>query len=477
MEQNLTILNQELRVINIGTSKFKEDLDLQNVEAVQYDWRPPAGGNVQLINALDLLQGSEEIEVANQKTIKIIKEAHPFLVDIDQAINVIPGMHKKLILHSGPPIEWKNMAGPVRGAIVGALLYEGLAANHEEAEQLAASGEIEFSPAHHYDAVGPMAGIISPSMPVHIIENRTHGNRAFCTVNEGLGKVLRFGANSKEVIQRLKWIEEIFAPGLKKALAFTNGIDIKAIISQALHMGDECHNRNKASTSLFYREICDYFLQTDLSKEEVREVARFIQENEHYFLNLSMPACKSSLDAAHGIKNSTIVTAMARNGVEFGIRVSGLGKNQWFTAPANFIKGMFFPGYSEEDAAPDLGDSTITETMGIGGFAMGASPAIVQFVGGEVQDAIAYSEQMYEITAGENSNYSIPTLNFRGGAYGIDIRKVVETNILPVINTGMAHKEAGIGQIGAGIVHPPVECFEKALSYFLDRYNEEEGDE
>nr|WP_301540581.1 DUF1116 domain-containing protein [Enterococcus gallinarum] len=351
-------------------------------------------------------------------------------------------------------------------------MYEGLASNQEEANELAESGEIEFAPAHKHDAVGPMAGIISPSMPVHVVENRTHGNKAFCTVNEGLGKVLRFGANSEEVINRLKWIEETFAPALKKALALTDGIDLKSITSQALHMGDECHNRNKASTSLFYREIIDYFLQTDLSKEELRGVTKFIRENEHYFLNLSMPASKSALDAAHGVKYSTVVTTMARNGVEFGIRISGLDKDQWFTAPANFVKGMFFPGYTEEDANPDLGDSAITETMGIGGFAMGASPAIVQFVGGEVQDAINYSEQMYEITVGENSNYSIPTLNFRGGAYGIDIRKVIETSILPVINTGMAHKKAGIGQIGAGIVHPPFECFEKAITAFVDMYKE-----
>jgi hypothetical protein len=317
-----------------------------------------------------------------------------------------------------------------------------------------------------------MAGIISPSMPVHVIENRTHGNRAYCTVNEGLGKVLRFGANSKEVLDRLKWIETTFAPALKKALALSDGIDLKSITSQALHMGDECHNRNKASTSLFYREIIDYFLQTDLTQGELRDVVGFIKNNEHYFLNLSMPASKSALDAAHGIPYSTVVTTMARNGVEFGIRVSGLGEKEWFTAPANFVKGLFFPGYTEDDAAPDLGDSTITETMGIGGFAMGGSPAIVQFVGGDVEDAISYSEQMYEITVGENTNYSIPTLNFRGGAFGIDIRKVIETNILPVINTGMAHKEAGVGQVGAGIVHPPKACFEQALLRFKETYEE-----
>ncbi|WP_019375980.1 DUF1116 domain-containing protein [Virgibacillus halodenitrificans] len=471
------LFNQSLHVVNIGTSKFKEDLDRQGVETIQVDWQPPAGGNLELIKALDLLQDNEKVERANKEAIKRIKDAHPFLIDIDLAVNVIPDMHNKKILHSGPPIAWENMAGPMQGAIIGAMIFEGMATNEEEARAMIDAGEIEFGPCNEHSAVGPMAGIVSPTMPVHVIENRTHGNKAYCSVNEGLGKVLRFGAFSDEVIDRLKWLRDVFAPALKKALALTDGIDLKSITAQALHMGDECHNRNKASTSLFYREIGDYFLQTDLDTCALREVLRFIQNNEHYFLNLSMPACKSALDAGHGVPYSTVVTTMARNGVEFGIRISGLGEKEWFTAPANFIKGLFFPGYSEDDATRDLGDSAITETMGIGGFAMGGSPAIVQFVGGEVDDAIQYSEQMFDITVSENSNYSIPTLNFRGSAFGIDIRKVIETGILPVINTGMAHKVAGIGQIGAGIVHPPKECFEKALVRFHNVYGEDGGNE
>ncbi|NBJ71061.1 MULTISPECIES: DUF1116 domain-containing protein [Clostridia] len=466
------LFNEKLHVINIGTSTFKDDLDLQGTEAIQFDWQPPAGGNIELINALDCFQDNERIDNANKEAISRIKAAHPFLVDIDLAKNVIPGMHSNMILHAGPPIAWENMAGPVQGAIIGALIYEGLANNEEEAKALVANGEIEFAPCHEHSTVGPMAGIVSPSMPVHVVENRTHGNKAYCTVNEGLGKVLRFGAFSEDVIQRLKWIRDVYAKALKKALALSNGIDLKSITAQALHMGDECHNRNKASTSLFYREIADYFLQTDLDTEQLREVMQFIKDNEHYYLNLSMPACKASLDAGHGVPYSTVVTTMARNGVEFGIRISGLGEKEWFTAPANFVKGLFFPGFSEDDAARDLGDSAITETMGIGGFAMGGSPAIVQFVGGQVADAIHYSEQMYDITVSENSNFSIPTLDFRGTAFGIDVLKVIESGILPVINTGMASKIAGVGQIGAGIVHPPKACFEKGFMRFYEVYGE-----
>lgn len=457
------LFSRELKVVNIGTSNFKKDLELQGVEVVQVDWKPPAGGNIELINAIDKLSNNPLVLEANKEAVNRIKQSHPILIDVDKAINVIPGMTENTILHSGPPIKWENMSGPMQGAIIGALIYEGKASNEEEARALASSGQIEFAPCHEHNAVGPMAGIISPSMPVHVILNKTYGNFAYCTINEGLGKVLRYGAFNDEVINRLKWIEKEFAPALKKALKETDGIDLKSIIAQSLHMGDECHNRNRAATSLFFKEISLLFLKAGVDIEITKRALKFIKENDHYFLNLSMPACKASLDAAHGIKGSTIVTTMARNGVEFGIRVSGLGEKEWFVGPANKVKGLMFPGFKEDDASPDIGDSAITETMGIGGFAMGGAPAIVQFVGGTVEDALNYSLQMYEITESENTTYSIPNLDFRGTPMGIDVVKVVQTGILPIINTGMAHKVAGIGQIGAGLVHPPKECFEKAL--------------
>ena len=461
------LFSQELKILNIGTSKFKDDLEFQGQDVLQLDWVPAAGGDIELLNIIDELSSREDIKEANKKAVERMMNSHPMLIDIDKAINVIPGMKENMILHSGPPIEWERMAGPMKGAVIGALIYEGRAKNEEEAIKIASSGEIEFSPCNEYCTVGPMAGIVSPSMPVHVVYNKTYGNYGYCTINEGLGKVLRYGAFNDEVIERLKWIEEEFAPTMKKALkSIDGGIDIKSIISQAVHMGDECHNRNKAATSLFFREITSYIIDTDVDIDIKKRVLNFIKMNEHYFLNLSMPSCKVATDAAHGVENSTVVTTMARNGVDFGIRVSGLGEDQWFTAPANMIKGLMFPGFKEEDANPDIGDSAITETMGIGGFAMGGSPAIVQFVGGTVEDAIGYSEKMYEITVGENTNYSIPTLDFRGSAIGIDIVKVIEKGILPIINTGMAHKVAGIGQVGAGLVSPPMECFKKAILEF-----------
>ena len=378
-------------------------------------------------------------------------------------------MKRNMILHAGPPVTWERMCGPMKGAVIGGMILEGLARNRQEAEALAASGDVLFEPCHHHSSVGPMAGVVTWSMPVWVMENKTFGNRAYCTLNEGLGKVLRYGAFSEEVIARLRWMAEDLAPALKKALVRHGPIDMKSLIAQALQMGDEGHNRNRAGTSLFIREIAPDLVMLDESREKIARILTFIHGNDHFFLNLTMPSCKCTVDAAASIEGSSVVTTMARNGTEFGIRVSGLG-DQWFTGPAGMVEGLYLPGFSAKDAAPDIGDSVITETAGIGGFAMAAAPAIVKFVGGSARDAIRYTQQMYEITVAENDTYQIPTLDFRGTPTGIDLLKVVETGILPAINTGIAHKEPGIGMVGAGLVHPPENCFHDALEAFAEKY-------
>ncbi len=466
----MKLFNENLKIINIGLKSFKNDLEMQGQKVAQVNWTPSQIKNVELLDKLDDILKDEKIKEANKKAVKLILESTPFLVDIDYAKNVVPNLSDKMILHAGPPVTWENMAGPVKGAMIGACIYEGWAKDDKEAIKLIESGEVKFDCCHHHNTVGPMAGIVSPSMPVHVIENTKFGNKAYCTVNEGLGKVLRFGAYEESVINRLKWIESTYMPNLKKALKLSGPIDLRNITAQALHMGDECHNRNKASTSLFFREIAPYIVKVSKTEEELNEIFNFLQKNDHYFLNLSMPACKSSLDVARNVEYSTILTVMARNGFEFGIQISSLG-NKWFTGKAEDIKGLYFPGYSEKDACPDLGDSAITETMGIGGFAMAAAPSIVQFVGGKVEDAISYSKSMYSITTDINNNYTIPNLNFKGTSLGIDLLKVIEKEIRPVINTGVAHKDAGVGQIGAGIVHAPMICFEKALEEYIKKYN------
>jgi hypothetical protein len=425
---------------------------------VDVDWRPPAQG----IEHLRLTRAGIDIDAANAQVCERIKTGRPALAGMGIARDVIPGMHDRMILHAGPPIAWERMCGPTRGAVMGALIYEGIAQDEAEAERIAASGEIEYSPCHHHHAVGPMAGVVSPSMPVFIIENKTFGNRAFCTQNEGLGKVLRYGGMGPEVYARLKWMETDLYPVLDRALAaLPDGIDLRSLIAQALHMGDECHNRNRAATSLFLRAIGPALARTSRDNETLAKVIEFIDRNDHFFLNLSMPAGKSLLEPAEGVAGSTIVTVMARNGTDFGIRLAGMPE-RWFVAPAGVVQGLYFPQYTEQDANPDIGDSTVTETAGYGGMAMAAAPAITKFVGGTPQLATQTTLEMYEITFEEHEQFTIPALDFRGTPCGIDVRKVMETGILPQINTGIAHKNPGVGMVGAGILRAPEAGFRAA---------------
>lgn len=410
---------------------------------------------------------ADKISQANQEAVQRLLDAQPTLVGVGTAGENIPGMTKTTILHAGPPVTWEKMSGPLRGAVMGGLIYEGLAKDAEEAEKVAASGDITFDSCHHHDAVGPMAGVVTYSMPVWIVQNKKFGNYAYCTLNEGLGKVLRFGAYEQEVIDRLNWMQKTLGPLLKETVELAGEIDLKSMTAQTLQMGDEGHNRNTAGSSLLTRKLAPYIIKTSFSDEDKFDVLKFMEGNDHFWLNLTMPAAKCATAPMEGIEYSTLVYTMARNGTEFGIRVAGLG-DQWFTAPSEIIDGLYFPGYSEADANPDIGDSCITETSGIGGFAMAAALPIVQFVGGKPQDAMNYSRQMYEITEAENDVYRIPILDFRGTATGIDIRKVLETGIRPVINTGIAHKDPGVGQVGAGIVHPPMKCFEDAIQAFSE---------
>ena len=453
-----SLFSNPMNVINIGLESFAENIAQAGGIVSHVYWQPPGNGDRDLGNKLADLVNNEVVEAANEAAFFKYLAANPTIDAVDVAGRALPGMGKRMILHAGTPVAWDEMCGPMRGAIVGAALYEGWASTVEEAEALAAQGEIDFDSCHHHNAVGPMAGIVSPSMPVWVVNNPEHGNQAFCTLNEGLGKVLRFGANGPDVIDRLKWIEVSLAATLGSALKKTGPIELKPLISQALHMGDEVHNRNVAGSSLLIKKLVAGALEADLPQADIKEMVTFVSGNDHFFLNLSMPCCKAMLDAAHGVRGSSMVTAMARNGVQFGVRVSGL-PDEWFTTPAPVVDGLYFPGYTIEDAAPDIGDSAITETAGLGGFAMAASPAIVRFVGGSPSEALGHSRNMHHITIGSNSQFSLPALDFAASAAGIDVRKVVDTGILPVVNTGIAHKEAGVGQIGAGVTTAPLDVF------------------
>lgn len=457
------LFDRDLRVLNIGLPSFAEAIAAAGGTVAHIDWSPPAAGDREAGLALARLVNHPIVEAANRQAFAAYLASQPVLEGVGLAGTELPGMGRRMILHAGPPIAWERMCGPMRGALVGAILFEGWAEDAGAAGRLAASGKIEFAPCHHHGAVGPMAGIISPSMPVWIVRDAQHGHRCFSNLNEGLGKVLRFGANSPEVIGRLRWM----AGGLRKVLAAAfdtiEGLDLKPLMAQALQMGDEVHNRNAAATALLMKHLAPAILRSKASRAEATKAITFIAGNDHFFLNVSMAACKAMLEAARGFPGSSMVTAMARNGVDFGIRTSGTG-DRWFTAPASVVNGLYFPGYGIEDAAADLGDSAITETAGLGGFAMAAAPAIVNFVGGTPADAVANTARMGHITIGRNGGFTLPAMDFAGTPAGIDARRVVDTGILPVINTGIAHREAGVGQIGAGITSAPLACFSQAVT-------------
>ena len=410
-----------------------------------------------------------DIAKANTEATERMMEARPVLVGLGKAIDLVPGMRENLLLHAGPPITWAGASGPMRGAITGALIFEGIAKDMAEAQALVESGKIDLEPCHHHQAVGPMAGVTSASMSVYILENKTHGNKSYSNLNEGYGKVLRYGAYSEEVLDRLRWMEEVMAPVLADAIEASGGIDIRALLAEALHMGDEGHNRNKAGSILFTTKLAPFIAKAAPNPEVAAKVLQTLGDNALSVLNPVMAACKAMADAAHGVEGSTVVSTMARNGTDFGIRVSGLG-DRWFTAPVATPVGLYFPGFKAEDASGDIGDSVITETAGIGGFAMASAPAIVTFVSGTPKDALNATLEMYEICHAEHKYFTMPPLDFRGTPTGIDVRKVVEKGITPRVNTGIAHKDPGVGQVGAGLVRPPMEMFEQALVAYAEKY-------
>ena len=468
------LLNTKPRVINVGLQSFNESIQAFDGKSIQFNWKPRAGGNKKMIHILNALEEhADKIEKENQQVMDKIKNAQPFLTDVVPAKNVIPELNdaQKTLLHAGPPITWEAMTGPMKGSVVGAAIFEGWAESEKEVLALVEAGEIRFIPCHHVHAVGPMGGITSANMPVFVVENRLDGSKGYCTMNEGIGKVLRFGAFSQEVVNRLNWMKDVLGPTLSGALKQSeNGLNLSVLIARSITMGDEFHQRNFAASLNFLREVAPLIVCLEMDEKDKQEVMKFLADTDQFFLNIMMAAGKAIVDCARKEAKGTIVTTLTRNGVDFGVRIAET-QDQWFTAPVNLPKGLYFTGFSEEDGNPDMGDSAITETVGVGGMAMVAAPGVTRFVGaGGFQDALSISNEMAEICVGQNPAWTIPTWDFRGTCLGIDIRKVVETGITPLINTGIAHKEAGIGQIGAGTVRAPLACFENALEEYAHSF-------
>ena len=470
------LLAGPLRVVNVGLEQFSADLRAAGVEVADVDWSPPSAAPDALVLADRLDAGSplgDRVDAANREAVDRLLRSDPVLVDVLPAEEVVPGMRDRLLLHAGPPVEYARMCGPMRGAVAGAVVLEGWADDLDAAATLATGGGLDFEPNHDHDAVGPMTGIITRSMPVMVVENRAFGNRAFCTLNEGLGKVMRFGGNDAEVRERLRWLEQVLGPALGAALRSIDGVALKGIVARGLAAGDEMHQRNVACTGLLLRELAPALARSVEDRETLATILAFIAGNDQFFLNVAMTLGKAIADPARGVPASSVVTAMARNGTDFGIRLSGTG-DRWFTAPVEMPRGLYFPGFTEADANPDMGDSTIVETVGLGGFAMAAAPAVAGFVGARsAAHAVGFTRRMYEITCTRNPEWTIPALDFAGVPSGIDARRVVASGISPTINTGIAHREAGVGQVGAGVVRAPMDCFVRALAGLAETLPEE----
>ncbi|MDI3404975.1 YlbE family protein [Streptomyces cavernicola] len=451
----------------VGVPDFAEVPRTAGADVTALDWRPPASGDPELAWKLAQLTAHARVEAANAEAVSRLLAVRPVWRDVLPAREALPVLDdrvsgRRLLLHAGPPITWERMCGPMRAGVIGAALLEGWADTPEAAERLADSGAIDFEPCHHHDAVGPMGGITSPSMPLLVVEDPATGRRSYSNLNEGAGRCLRYGALGDDVMDRLRWMGGTLAPALREALkALPDGVDLRTVTAQALQMGDECHSRNTAASMLLLRELAAPLSRT----ADGPEVIDFLADNHYWFLNFSMAAAKLATSAAAGVPDSTLVTAFARNGVEVGIRVGGLG-DAWFTAPATHIRGMYFAGYGPDDANPDIGDSAIAETYGLGGFALAAAPAITGFVGGTVEEALRITRDMARITLTRHEAYRLPMLGGIGAPVGIDVRAVLDTGIVPIVTTGISHREPGIGQIGAGLTHAPLECFRKALEAF-----------
>jgi succinyl-CoA synthetase alpha subunit len=463
--QLMELLTTKPRVINIGLESFNESILKFGGKSVQYTWRPVAGGNKKLIRILNKLAKLESVAAANQQVIERMRDSQPFLVDVVPAKSVIPVLNRRVLLHAGPPIQYSEMTGPMQGSCVGAALFEGWAKDEAEARRMLEAGEVEFIPCHHVNAVGPMGGITSGNMAVLVVKNKADGTLAYCTMNEGIGKVLRFGAFSEEVVNRLHWMADVLGPTIARAVKSTpEGINLNVIISKAITMGDEFHQRNIGASLVLLKELIPLIDALEMDRKDKQDVIRFLANTDQFFLNVMMAVGKAIVDYARKIQEGTVVTTMTRNGKDFGIRIAGMG-DEWFTAPVNMPHGLYFTGYTEDDANPDIGDSAITETVGVGAMVTVAAPAVTRFVGsgGGYDDALKISEEMNRICLSNNPNWSIPNWNFKGACLGIDAAKVVATGITPMINTGIAHKKAGIGQVGAGVARAPLACFEKAI--------------
>ena len=454
-------LPRDIRVVNVGLDLLADSIHRQGRDVVTIDWRIPAAGDEQSIRALQRLMGqqAELIDAANAEVFRRLDTASPMLTGVAKALDVVPRMTDRTILHSGPPLDWLEFCDPLRRSVRATVMAEGWARNRDEAEKLVESGEVTLDSANHHATVAPMATAIGPSDPVFVVGFDEY--TAYSPINQGPGKTAWFGVDEPEAVEHLAWLAQVAGPILRRAISSAGPIDVFAMATNGLHMGDDLHMRTQASGNLLLRHLFGDLIDT--SARYLADFARFWSANHLFFLNIAMAAAKATTTWASEVPNSSVVTAMARNGTTFGIRVAGAG-DDWFIAPALAVEhAMYYSGYGPDTSAPDIGDSAVLELIGLGGPAAAGSPAVAAFVGGTMADARAVTEQLSHISIGRSSRFTIPTLDYLGTPVGVDIRKVVELQITPSINTGILHRSEGTGQIGAGLAAAPIDVFRAAL--------------
>ncbi|UOY02679.1 DUF1116 domain-containing protein [Blastococcus sp. PRF04-17] len=416
-------------------------------------------------------QVEDRRRAANAEALARLVGAEPVLVDVAPAGDVVPDMTPSTILTSGAPLEWDEYTGGQRRAVLYAAVYEGLATDAEDAEAAIRSGRVRVRTTQQHACIGSVAGIYTASMPVLVVRDEAHGNTAFCNLYEGESRHrLNYGSYGDEVVRGLRWLEHVMGPLLAEALRRSGPIRLKPLMARALRLGDELHSRNTAATLLLTRELTPAFLDLETTEHSsaARAVLEFLTRNEYAFLRVGMAAAKATADAAHGVPFSSVLTGMALNSREFAIRVSGLG-DEWFRGLHPRLEGRFFEGFTADDAEWIGGESCVTETVGLGGFAQVCAPTLQAYQGGTTARMRENNEAMYAITVGEHPDFLLPPLDFRGAPVGIDLFAVLRTGVVPVIDGGLAGRDGG--QIGAGVLRPDLDCFAAAADAYGARYS------
>jgi hypothetical protein len=454
-------------VVNVGLPLFADAVAAQGAQVVSVDWRVPAGGQPGAVAALGRLFGrhAERIDAANAEVIRRMDSAVPVLTGVSTVAEAVSDLPDGTLLHCGPAIAYGDAPDPLQRSMRAAVVAEGWAAGPHEAHELLDRGQIGLRPANEYRVVVPMATALEPGAPVYVVENRAGGTTAFAPICQGPGQVAWFGCDSAGAIERLVFLREVAAPAIRQVVERSGPLDVLALAAQAITMGDDVHVRTQAATNLLIRQWLPEL--AGLADPPRVAFARFLSGNHLFFLTLAMAAARSVTEWAAQVPGASIVTTMARNGTEFGIRLAG--DDRWFTTAAPEVgRALYYPGQGPETSAPDIGDSAVLELTGLGAAAAAGSPAVAQFLGGSMSAAAALTDRLATVCAGRSSRFKIPALGMAGTPLGVDVRRVVELGITPAVTTGILHRDAGTGQVGAGVAEAPLRCFADALAD-LDR--------